>query len=74
MRHSIICDFIKKLYDGVNPIPLHEPVFYGREREYLLDAIDSTYVSTIGKYVTAFENSLCSYTGSAHAVVVTNGT
>jgi aminotransferase in exopolysaccharide biosynthesis len=74
MRHSIICDFIKKLYDGVNPVPLHEPVFYGREREYLLEAIDSTYVSTIGKYVTAFENSLRSYTGSAHAVVVTNGT
>jgi perosamine synthetase len=38
-----------------NFIPLHEPKFYGKEKEYLLDAIDSTFVSSVGTYVDRFE-------------------
>jgi perosamine synthetase len=55
-------------------IPLHEPTFLGNERKYVLDAIDSTFVSSVGKFVTLFESMICDYTGSAHAVATVNGT
>ncbi|MDP3685010.1 MAG: aminotransferase DegT, partial [Ignavibacteria bacterium] len=53
--YSDVIDFIKLLYPNQNPIPLHAPVFMGKEKEYLLDCIDSTFVSYVGKYVTKFE-------------------
>lgn len=74
MKNSLICKFIKQLYNNRKFIPLHEPIFTGLEREYVLDTLESTYVSSIGEYVTRFEQALCSYTGSPHAVAVTNGT
>lgn len=57
-----------------NFIPLHEPRFCGREREYLLDVIDSTFVSSIGEYVNRFEDMLCEITGAKHAVATNTGT
>lgn len=56
------------------PVALHAPVFAGREREYVLDAIDSTFVSSVGEYVNRFERMLEEYTGTARAVVCVNGT
>jgi perosamine synthetase len=53
---------------------LHEPVFNDREKENLIDCIDSTYVSSIGKYVNIFEEMICNYTGSEYAIAVVNGT
>jgi perosamine synthetase len=53
---------------------LHEPVFGAIEREYVLDCLDSTYVSSVGKYVDEFERRLAEYTGVSHAVAVVNGT
>lgn len=58
--------------DGL--IHLHEPVFAGNEKKYLIDAIDSTYVSSIGRYVDSFENNIKEYTGAGYAVSVVNGT
>lgn len=55
-------------------LPLHAPAFRGAEREYVLDAIDSTYVSSVGAYVDRFERMLEEITGAAHAVVCVNGT
>ena len=55
-------------------LPLHAPVFRGAEREYVLDAIDSTYVSSVGAYVDRFERMLEESTGAARAVVCVNGT
>ncbi len=55
-------------------IALHEPIFVGKEREYVLDAIDSTYVSSVGKYVDQFEQMICSITGASYAVATVNGT
>lgn len=69
-----IIDFIKSLYPNQNPVPLHAPVFLGKEKEYLLDCIDSTFVSYVGKYVTQFEDTTAKYTGSKYAVAVVNGT
>ena len=69
-----LVSFIREVYGSHEPIALHEPVFTGREKEYVNDAIDSTYVSSIGKFVTRFELGLANYTGSQQAVATVNGT
>jgi len=53
---------------------IHEPVFRGNERKYLLDCLDSGVVSSVGSYVLAFEQSVAAFVGSAHAVAVASGT
>ena len=55
-------------------IPLHAPVFKGKEREYVLNAINSTFVSSVGEYVTLLEKKLEQITGAAKAVACVNGT
>jgi perosamine synthetase len=67
-------DFIKSLYPGRNPVPLHEPCFRGNEKKYLEECIDSTFVSSVGKFVDAFERKVEEYTGVKKAVVIVNGT
>ena len=56
-----IIDFIKGLYPGKDPIVLHEPQFTGNEKKYVLDCIDSTFVSSVGKYVTMFEEKVAEF-------------
>jgi perosamine synthetase len=67
-------DFIKILYPDRNPIPLHEPCFRGNEKKYLEECIDSNFVSSVGKFVDAFERKVEDYTGSKRAVAIVNGT
>lgn len=55
-------------------IALHEPEFTGNERALVNDCLDSTFVSSVGKYVDQFEAMLADYTGAKHAVAVVNGT
>lgn len=55
-------------------IPLHAPVFIGNEKAYLEECIDSTFVSSVGKFVDQFEAGFCTYTGAAHTTAVVNGT
>lgn len=55
-------------------IPLHAPVFNGKERDYVLDTIESTFVSSVGEYVNRFERMLCERTGARHVVACMNGT
>jgi perosamine synthetase len=59
---------------GHGPIKLHEPTFDGNETKYVQDCIESTYVSSVGKYVDQFEIELAKYTGAKHAVALVNGT
>lgn len=59
---------------GTNPQKLHEPTFTGNELKYVEDCINSTYVSSIGKYVDHFELDLAKYTGAKYAISVVNGT
>lgn len=68
-----IIKFIKELY-GRDDVPLHVPVFTGNEKEYLADCIDTTFVSSVGKYVDRFEADMASFTGAKRAVAVVNGT
>jgi len=69
-----IIDFIKSLYPNENPVPLHVPRFIGNEKKYVVDAIDSTFVSSVGKYVDRFEEMICEITGQKYAIATVNGT
>ncbi|MBO9681393.1 MAG: DegT/DnrJ/EryC1/StrS family aminotransferase, partial [Flavisolibacter sp.] len=55
-------------------IPLHSPYFGGNEKKYLLDCIDSTFVSSVGEYVSLFEEMMKQITGAKFAIATTNGT
>jgi len=68
-----ITDAIRKVV-GNNPQKLHEPTFTGNEMKYVEDCINSTYVSSVGKYVDQFELDLAKYTGAKYAISVVNGT
>lgn len=68
-------DFIRSIYNTPRGnIYLHEPRFVGNEKAYLLDAIDSTFVSSVGAYVDLFERMMAEITGAKYAVAVVNGT
>ncbi len=73
----IKCDrfikFVKEFYQK-EEVFLHEPVFGGREKEYLADCIDSTFVSSVGGYVDKFESEIARYTNSRYAIATVNGT
>lgn len=69
-----VVEFIKTQYPDKDFIALHEPVFIGNERKYVLDAIDSTFVSSVGAYVNRFEEMMAEITGAKHAVAIVNGT
>lgn len=59
---------------GSGPVALHEPRFCGNEWVYLKECLDSTFVSSVGKFVDRFEDELAAFTGSKRAVAVVNGT
>lgn len=67
-------DFIQKLYATKSFIPLHEPRFTGNEKTYLNECIDSTFVSSVGKFVDRFEAEFARYVGAKYAVATVNGT
>ncbi len=74
MVYQKVVEFIRKLYDTEEFIALHEPQFFGNEKEYVNDTIDSTFVSSVGKYVTKFEEMVAEYTGAKYAIATSNGT
>jgi aminotransferase in exopolysaccharide biosynthesis len=59
---------------GTGPVALHEPSFAGNEWLYLKECLDSTFVSSVGKFVDRFEADLAAFTGAKHVVAVVNGT
>ena len=70
-----IVNFIREQF-GISDefIPLHEPRFVGKEKEYVMDAIDSTYVSSVGAYVDKFEEIVTEKSGAKYAIATSNGT
>lgn len=72
--HKDVINFIRGLYNTNEFIPLHEPCFEGNEKKYLEECIDSTFVSSVGKFVNQFENEVAKYTGAKYAVATVNGT
>ena len=72
---KIIVEAIRKAIKGPQDVvPLHEPLFCGNELKYLHECINSTFVSSVGKYVDRFETGLADFTGANHAVAMVNGT
>jgi len=73
-------DFVKQVVEAIRqvaghaPVALHEPRFAGNEWAYLKECLDSTFVSSVGKFVDRFEADLAAYTGAKYAVAVVNGT
>src|SRR6185503_2197986 len=55
-------------------IPVCVPYLTGREKEYLLDCIETNWISSAGKYIKEFENSFSQYCGQKFGITVTNGT
>ena len=70
---QVIVDAIKSVV-GDGPLALHEPRFRGNELIYLKECLDSTFVSSVGKFVDRFEDDLAAFTGAKRAVAVVNGT
>jgi dTDP-4-amino-4,6-dideoxygalactose transaminase len=60
--------------DTARPIPLAEPNLSGREAEYLLDCVKTNYVSSVGPYVTRFEEAVARSCGAPGAVSTASGT
>ena len=69
-----ITNFIKKTYKTDEFISLHEPRFIGNEKKYLNECVDSTFVSSVGKYVNDFEEMIAGFSGTKYAVATSNGT
>ena len=69
-----IISFVKSKFSNQSFIPLHEPRFKKNEKKYLNEAIDSTFVSSVGTFVNRFEEMMCQITGAKHAIATVNGT
>lgn len=72
--HNNLVKFVQDIYQTKEFIPLHAPTFAGNEKEYVNNTLDSTFVSSVGKYVDQFEQQIESYTGSTKAIATVNGT
>jgi perosamine synthetase len=74
-KYSEIFNAVREIYNKPDgKIALHEPVFIGNEKKYVNDAINSTYVSSVGRFVDQFERDISKYTKVKKAVAVVNGT
>ena len=73
-KYSSVIEFVKGIYPDKDIIALHEPKFRGNEKRYLLEAIDSTFVSSVGAYVDKFESLMALLSKTKKAVAVVNGT
>jgi len=69
-----VIDFIQTLYSTKEFLPLHEPRFLGNEKKYLNECIESTFVSSVGKFVDQFEAEFAKKVGSKYAIATVNGT
>ncbi len=72
--YNKVVNFIKDLYGAQNLVPLAAPLFCGNEKKYLSECIDTTFVSSVGKFVDRFENETAKYTRCKRAVVCVSGT
>lgn len=76
MRESLkqLVSLVQQHYQTREFIPLHEPRFDQHEKDLVIDCIDSTFVSSVGKYVDLFEQKIAEYTGAKYAIATVNGT
>ncbi|HEY0354992.1 MAG TPA: DegT/DnrJ/EryC1/StrS aminotransferase family protein, partial [Flavisolibacter sp.] len=74
-KYEPILQKIRELFNNPDGfIPLHAPYFGGNEKKYVLETIDSTFVSSVGPFVTKFEEMMRDITGAGYAIATMNGT
>ncbi len=69
-----IINFIQDTYETKDFISLHEPQFLGNEKKYLIECVNSSFVSTAGNFVNKVESKLAKYTGAKYAIATSSGT
>ncbi|MBD3627923.1 LegC family aminotransferase [Cyclobacterium sp.] len=74
MEYNRVINFIRSIFDTSDFVPLHVPVFNGNEHRYVNDTLDSTFVSSVGKYVDQAEQIMAEITDTRKAIAVVNGT
>ncbi len=74
MSDNLFISFVRELFTTSEFLPLHEPRFSGNDKNYINDAIDSTFVSSVGKYVDQFEQEFSKFVGVDKAVACVSGT
>ncbi|MEH6456406.1 MAG: LegC family aminotransferase [Cocleimonas sp.] len=72
--HNKLVKLVQSIYQTKEFIPLHAPIFSGNEKEYINNTLDSTFVSSVGKYVDQFEQQIERFTGTGKAIATVNGT
>jgi len=71
---NLVTEHIKEIYGTREFIPLHVPRFRGKEKAYLEQCIDTTFVSSVGEFVDQFEAQIAQISNTKKAVAVVNGT
>jgi aminotransferase in exopolysaccharide biosynthesis len=71
---SEFVDFVRKLFSTEDSIPLHAPRFESNEMKYVVEALKSTFVSSVGQHVNEFEQKIAEFTGAHYVVATNNGT
>ncbi len=74
LMYRDIVTFIREMYGTDEFLPLHEPKFFGNEQRYVNESIESTFVSSLGKFIPIFEEQVAAYVGAKYAVATSNGT
>lgn len=74
MSHKEVIQFIQYTFNTEGSIPLHAPIFSGKEREFVLDTLETTFVSSVGAYVDRAEQMMAEISQTNKAVAVVNGT
>jgi aminotransferase in exopolysaccharide biosynthesis len=69
-----LIQFVREQFAGEGMVPLHAPTLSELDRKYVVDAIESTFVSSVGAFVDRFEVDMAAYAGSPRAVATVNGT
>lgn len=67
-------DVLRRQLGVTGNVPLHAPVFTGNERRYVLDCLDTGWVSSVGSYVDRFEEMTAAVAGTKFAIATVNGT
>jgi perosamine synthetase len=73
-RYKSLVDYIRDIFKSNDFIPMHEPRFIGNEKKYVIETIDSTFVSSVGAYVEEFEKNIAEFVGVKYAVATSSGT
>ncbi len=66
-------DFVKSVFKTQNHVPLHEPRFWGNEKKYLMECIETGWISSEGPFISSFEEKFASYCQRKNGIAVCNG-